>query len=309
MWRPISRFLDFLGRARISYRSHRAMLTVGDPNDRDALDSMGWRDFLQPERLYDVWGPLAGSLWEPYHCVPLFAAVAAVKPDRMGPTQPDLVRDIEGNGKLADGLLDRPLGTAWAAARTWVILDLPGPTSVAAAVRLIRAGFQPVCTFDHWPHEHGLLKPERILAQLLRYAPLVAELRRELAPGAPPLWICDRDRLGSRPGRPREFDNRYFLDDSILPSAEMLRSSGISRILCVVPETGDSPREDLSAYFRDLRTEGFVTIQGLGWADASVAPFSFAEPVFQIGFRQAGFRRADAGGFGQLIPEPSSSGS
>lgn len=309
MWRPLSILLSSLGRFRLSYRAHRTGLSAGNPNERDAADSLRWRDFLRPEALHDVWGPVPGSVWEPYQCVPLFAALNSIRRDRIGPTKPEQVREIEGNGKLADGLLDRPLGNAWAASRAWVILDLPGPTSVAAAVRLIRAGFQPVCTFDHWPHLRGLLKPELILAQLLRYAPVVAELRRELTVASPPLWICDRERLGTRAGRPREFDNRYFLDDSILPGAELLKRAGITQIICVVPEPGDSPQQDLCAYFRDLRREGFRAVQGLGWSDPAVSLFAFSEAMFRARFRQWGFKRTDAGGFGQLIPEPSSGGS
>lgn len=308
MWRPLSNLLDRLGRARISYRSHRTTLTAGDPGAADSQGSLGWRAYTDPEALHDVWGPVPGGPWEPYHCVPLFASLTSLRRDRIGPTSPELVREIEGNGKLAGDVMRRPLGSGWAAASSLVILDLPGPTSVAAAVRMIGARFQPVCTFDNWPHERGLLKVEVTLAQLLRYAAQVAELRAALNPLSPPLLICDRQRLGTRAGSPREFDNRYFLDDSILPSVETLRRAGIRQIICVVPEREDPPRDDLRAYFRDLRQEGCNAIYGAAWSDHGMETFSFPDPVFQVKFRQSGFRRSDAGGFGQLIPEPSSSG-
>ena len=308
MWQPLSNLLDRLGRARISYRSHRATLTAGDPAASDSQGSMLWQAYTDPEALHDVWGPVSGSVWEPYHCVPLFASLTSLKRDRIGPTSPELVREIEGNGKLAGEVMRRPLGSGWAAASSLVALDLPGPTSVAAAVRMMGARFQPVCTFDNWPHERGLLKPEIILGQLLRYAAQVAELRADLRPDSPPLLICDRLRLGTRPGSPREFDNRYFLDDSILPSGETLRRTGIRQIICVVPQREDQPRDDLRAYFRDLRREGFEAIFGAAWSDHGMETFSFPDSVFQVKFKQSGFRRSDAGGFGQLIPEPSSSG-
>lgn len=307
MWRPWSKLLHLLGNLRITYTGHRAAMTVGSPNERDAYDSTYWRDYLDPVKLFEVWGPIHTSPWEPYHCVPLFAAIQSIKKDRIGPTHPDTVREIEGNGKLASPLMKRPLGEQWVADGTWIILDLPGPTSVAAASRFVAGGYQPVCTFDHWPHPNGLLKPELILAQLLRYASLMSDVRRELVEQSPPVYLCDRNRLGTTPGRPRDFDNRYFLDDSILPSPDFLRRAGIQSILCIVPTPDDRPREDLCAYFRDLRKDHFGLIRGAAWSDPDLRPFDFPEAVFTISFRQSGFRRSDSGGFGQLIPEPSSS--
>jgi len=283
-------------------------MTVGNPSERDSMDSTYWRDYLEPRKLFDVWGPVAGSEWEPYHCVPLFAALKTIQKDRIGPTHPEQVRQVEGNGHLTNELMRHPLGDNWAEKKAWVILDLPGATSVPVGVRLIAAGFQPVCTFDHWPHPHGLLKPEIILAQLLRYAAFVSDLRRYLTTASMPLWICDRNRLGTRPGTIKEFDNRYFLDDSILPSADTLRRTGVEQIICMVPGRDDKPREDLCAYFRDLRRENFSAINGVALSDPQLQLFPFPEDVYNIKFKQSGFRRSDAGGFGILIPEPSSSG-
>lgn len=308
MWQPLSKLLDLLGKVPISLRSHHAEMTIGSPNERDAFDSTHWRDYLDPATLFDLWGPVPGSPWIPYHCVPLFAALRSVKPDRIGPTHPDLVREIEGNGHLANPLLQKPLGEPWVADGAWIILDLPGPTSVAAATRFAAAGYQPVCTFDHWPHPNALVKAERILAQLLRYASLLSDIRRPLVPQSPPVYLCDRDRLGPGPARPRDFDNRYFLDDSILPSSETLRANHIQSILCVVPTSTDLPRDDLRAYFRDLTREGFGPIYGAAWNQPpDLRPFDFPPDAFNVTFSQSGYRRSDSGGFGQLVPEPSSS--
>ena len=54
----------------------------------------------------------------------------------------------------------------------------------------------------------------------------MSDVRRELVDQSPPVYICDRNRLGTTPGRPRDFDNRYFLDDSILPSRSDERRVG-----------------------------------------------------------------------------------
>lgn len=308
MWQPLSKLFDLIGKIRISYGPSRVDLTVGNPNERDAMDSTYWREYLDTRKLFDIWGPVPVSEWEPYHCVPLFAAIASLPKDRIGPTHPDMVREIEGNGHLTNELMRQPLGKTWADQKSWVILDIPGATSVPVAVRMIAAGFQPVCTFDHWPHREGILKPEIILAQLLRYAAFMSDFRKYLTVNSPPLWVCDRGRLGNRAGKVREFDNRYYLDDSILPSADTLRRNGIQQIICMVPSAEDKPTLDLRAYFRDLRKENFGNIYGVALRDPNVELFRFPEDTFQVSFKQSGFRRSDAGGFGMLIPEPSSSG-
>lgn len=271
------------------------------------MSSTDWKRYADAETLFDVWGPPPGSLWTPYHCVPLFAALQSLRKDHFGPTPTTQANEIE-SGELLEGAVHlKPLGEAWAGERAGVLLDVPGPQSVALAVRLVAAGYQPICTFDHWPHARGLLKPEIILSQLLRHAGSIAKLRNGLRPDAPPLWICDSDRLGTRRGHPDEFDNRYFLDDSILPSAETLAQAGIARLICVVPTALHTPRDDVRAYFRDLKKIGFHHIDGAALNDPALTRFEFPLGVFDIKFSQIGYKRSNAGGFGRLIPEPSSS--
>jgi len=307
MWQPLSKLLNFFGKIPFVFKPSRVSLTVGQPDGRDARFSEDWKNYLRPEPLYENWGPVPGSTWEHYHCVPLFAALQTIPDNQTGPTHLNMVRQIEGNGHLTDELMKVPLGEGWASRQSWVILDIPGPSAVAVSVRMIAAGFQPVCTFDHWPHPQGLIKSEIILAQLLRYASSVQRLRDQLKMESPPLWICDRNRLGTRRGTPNQFDNRYFLDDSILPSADVLRRAGIQHIICMVPGPSDQPTDDLRAYFRDLRKDNFAQITGVALSDSSLELFSFPEDTFTIDFKQRGFSRSDAGGFGQLIPQPSSS--
>src|SRR5690606_23944131 len=129
-----------------------------------------------------------------------------------------------------------------------------------------------------------------------------------LTQSAAPLYICDRERLGSRTAVTNEFDNRYFLDDSILPSKDVLAREGIMQIVCVVPDESAKPSDDLRAYFRDLKKEGFSAIYGASATLPELKRFSFPEDTFDIQFSRWGYQRSDAGGFGRLIPEPSSSG-
>lgn len=315
MWQPLSKILDALGRARLPIGPRTVSITIGDPGSADVLGGDEWRNYCTPEALYQVWGPLPASAWEPYHCVPLFAALETLEPRTIGssthreawPTTPDRAAVFEAGPLLAGAARREPIGRAWAESGVWVILDLPGVQSVALGTRFVLAGYQPVCTFDHWPHPRGLLHPEWILAQLLRFAPVVARTRPSLTAASPPLWICDRDRLGTRPGNPHEFDNRYFLDDSLLPGPEALRRAGIQHIICLVPQGNLNPLEDLHAYFDALRKEGFAQIHGAALEDPELRPFEFGPAPTPSRFQGEGYQRSASGGFGRLIPEQSSS--
>lgn len=306
---PWSKWINWIGRIRLPLGPSRTRVTVGDPNGPDALASTDWKRFARPEPLYDVWGPPPGSRWTPYHSVPLFAALDTLPRDGFGPLRPDLATGFETGSLLEPAVHLRPIGASWANERAWVILDLLGPQSVPLAVRFVAAGFQPVCTFDHWPHPAGLLKPEIILAQLLRHAGSMEKLRPALTPDAPPLWICDRARLGTRGGLPHEFDNRYYLDDSSLPAPEIIKQAGISQIICIVPEPLQPPRDDLRTYFRDLREDGFTQIHGVALNNPQLTLFEFPARTYDIKFRKTGYQRSGAGGFGQLIPDPGSGSS
>jgi hypothetical protein len=247
---------------------------------------------------------VSGSPWENYHSIPLFAALDTLS--AFGPTAPERVAKLEGTSESQPFEL-RPLGKHFLARRAGLIVDLPGTNSVAMAVRFLAAGYQPICTFDHWPHPLGLLKPEMIIGQLLRYASLVHDLSSQLPASAPPMWICDRDRLSQNP-RPKVFDNRYYLDDSILPSPAILRREGIEHLVCVIPDRGSAPSRDLAAWFGDLMKAGFQSIWGAAADDPDLNAFQFHPNVLSVKFYGADFSRSNAGGFGSLVPEPGSSG-
>ena len=285
----------------------RRAFHVGDPKAADARGGSGWRAYLDSARLFDVWGPHPAGTWGPYHCVPLVAAMDRIKRDAIGPaaapgspTRPGAPPELPPHA--------RPGAPAprWLTPSTWTILDLPGARSVEAAAWLVGAtGAQPVCTFDNWPHERGVLKPELALAELLRWATTMQEARSRIAPEAPPLWICERERLGERPGRPREFDNRYFLDDSVLVGPTVLRRHGLDRVVYVTPTTDDAPLADVEGYFGELLLEGIAVFRvGLDAPDAALATFSSPRKARTL--NRSSYRRSAVGGFGTLVPEPSS---
>lgn len=309
MSQPWSKPLEWLGRLRFNtstWFKHR--LAVGNPDAPDARGTTDWKRFVSGEALYMAWGPDAGSPWEPFHTVPLFAALDRIRPKEVGPAPPP----APGAGASAPGTVVLPEHARpgqkpppWLDGETWTIVDLPGPASVAVGAWWAEAA-QLVCTFDNWPHPKGVLRPEHTLAALLRYATTVDEARRWRPPGAPPVWLCDRDRLTGSPAHPGQFDNRYYLDDSILPGPALLRSNGIRRIVYVT--TGEPLRLDLEEAFIGFRKDGV----GLFTADLRVPglPLVPYDPPPKARKRPGDpYRRSAAGGFGSEVPEPSSGSS
>lgn len=313
MWRLWSEVLEELGRIRLRFGFGRTRVKVGH---RDALDAMGtgrWREYLDAERLYDVWAPVPGSPWTPYHCVPLFAALDRIPREDVGPA---LDRYEAGVAGLAPGPPPPPVyaragapAPSWATPDSWIILDLPGPMSVDAAAWLVTsAGCQPICTFDNWPHPKGLLRVEDTLAALLRWASTIEDARPTLAVDAPPLWICDSERLGTRRGSPGEFDNRYYLDDSVLPGLRMLAATGVRRVTYVTFGEPNVPILDLEAYFAELLAAG-IPIEHVDLMDQTMTARPLAVRATRGPLRKDSFRRSAAGGFGSEVPQPSSGGS
>jgi hypothetical protein len=307
MWQRWSATLEWLGRFRFGI-SGRAKLTVGQPGAADALGSTDWSRFARAEPLYDVWGPHPLSRWVPFHSVPLFAALDRIPAKSIGPAAPpEAGNSADWRNRLPDSVQPDAPPPPFLSADCWIILDLPGTAVIQTAVWLLNAGCQPVCTFDNWPHPRGLLRSEDILAEMLRWAGSVARLRPRMKPDSPPLWICDSQRLGERGGKPGEFDNRYFLDDSVLPGIATLRDAGIRRVVYITLTAEDMPVLDLEPYFTELLTAG-LSVQHLPLSSGGLEPAPFAAPPARRPLKRRTFRRSAAGGFGTEVPQPSSGG-
>jgi hypothetical protein len=118
---------------------------------------------------------------------------------------------------------------------TAVILDLDGPSSVAVAAGMAK-GFDPVFTFDNWPHPLGVVPSHLTLGAVLYQRPLFVKGRLHRATPAPPVFVLDRRRLAHYTDEDSEFDNRYVAK---LPTAENLRSLGVRHVLYVPPASSD----------------------------------------------------------------------
>jgi hypothetical protein len=317
---PWLRPLEWLGRLGFLGRGGPFDgLAVGDPTQQlDALGGAQWRGLAESRALFEAWNPPQSSPWSAYAKPTLFAAIDGYRPFqprwwRPAPPGPVGLGTHAPHGMEA-GAAPRQ---APSLAGTAVVLDLPGPESVAWAGWLAaRRRAQPVVLFNNWPHSRGLVDASRTLGALLHFGPWAAQDRELREPDLPPAFVLDRGRLGTRKPAPRDFDNRYYHLDSDLPSATVLQRHGIERVLHVGPATGPAPPEldDLNPWLGQVakRLPVATAVWGPGWSQgpprphapkARPTPFNTTrDPRF------AGYRRAAAGGFGALVPEPGSGG-
>ncbi len=238
-----------------------------------AVDSMGtetWHRYLKAEALHAAWSPPAGSPWRPYYKPTLVAAVSVVH-SAAGPLRPG---GADEAAKLA-GEFARAADLRGAA----VFVDLPGPESVTWAVALAREGFQPVVTFNNWPHQRGLIRLEQTLGALIYHAEEAARAKASAPPEAPPAFVLEGRRLAQKnvDPSPATFDNRFFHAYTDFPHAEALKYRGIARIfyVCERGNSAGSEEDDLNEYFVSLAKAGLA----FTYVKAGVTVFEAAAAV------------------------------
>lgn len=247
---------------------------------------------MNDSELFDVWAP-ADSVWSRWAKPVLFA-------DRdRGPSPP------APPGEVFLPELRLPLDP-----QTAVVVDLPGARSVLTGLTLARQGFRPVPLFNGAHHGSALVDTASIVSLLQAGAGELA--RPTLRPEAPPAFLLDAKRLA--PGataKPGKFDNRWIVFPQDFPSASFLRSRQIRRVLVVFAGAAE-PASDLAHVLLRWQEGGLELLAAdLDAAIGGPRPLRVQPPS---GFRQlwyralaaVGLRRNSAGGFGSVIPTPSS---
>jgi hypothetical protein len=243
---------------------------------------------MTPADAYALWAP-DESPWSAWAKPVLFTALGRVTP----PTEWLLPQDL-----------------AWAptaSARTAIVVDLPGAEAVWTGLALAGQGYRPVPLFN------GCLAP----AMLVDVAPTAAALLagcavlRELTVprAAPPAFLLDsRRRENAQRARPGEFDNRWAVVPQDMPSGNCLRTAGITAVGVRAARIQD----DLTHILCRYQQAGLRLLHGTD--DLSAAqpltvepPSRFRSLWYCIGVF-AGLRRNSAGGFGAVVPQPSSAG-
>jgi len=212
----------------------------------DVRGSQSWRDALS--HLPELLAPAQAELL-PYYVPTLFqAASAPTGADLRAQLQPMItaeMADAFGRGQAVAALfgqIDWPTDTA-------VIVDLPGPLAVAVAAGMADR-FEPLFTFDNWPHPLGVVPSHQTLAATLYYLPLFTEQRAQRRQPAPAVFVLDANRLAPYTDADSEFDNRYLAK---LPTADGFARLGIRHLLYVTADGAhlqelDDLNDDFVAY-------------------------------------------------------------
>ncbi len=243
-----------------------AVLRFPNASAVDIDGSAAWRDALA--RLALELAPAQATL-APFYVPTLFQSPAdpgsaslraALTPLSPAPENRDVLRGSAIRSLFADAQTPQDVA---------VILDVPGPTSVALAAGMA-PGFDPVFVLDNWPHPLGVVPSHLTLGAVLYYRPLFMRLRSARTGRAPPVFVLDRNRLARYTDEETQFDNRYV---ARLPTATNLQSLGIRRLLYIAPDQSDMRElDDLNADFVAFRDASI---------DVKVMPLSDLMPPAQ----------------------------
>ena len=246
---------------------------------------------LTGEELFGIWAPVE-SPWSRWAKPVLFA-------------QFDHAAEIPANPELGDETDERlPVMRRDLA----VIADLHGPKAVRVGLALARRGYRPVPLFNATIGYPPLVDVRPTLDMLRAAAVPLKDIRCK--PDEPPVFLIDADRMQGVPV-PNRYDNRSVVLPQDFPSGTFLLSRGIREVLVIT--SGSEAREDLEHVLRRWQEAG-LRLQELELERPGPAHELVVQPPSR--FRRAwyrfivlmGLRRSNVGGFGGMIPEPSSSG-
>ncbi|MGF1575894.1 MAG: hypothetical protein ACFCU9_08120 [Cyanophyceae cyanobacterium] len=255
---------------------------------------------MTPAEHFTLWAP-SGSLWRAWVKPTLFSQMKGLFPDSLPMPNWQAIDVSWAPSVGADGFNT-----------TALVIDLPGAESLSVGLALAKRGYCPVPTYNgcHGPGEVVDTLP--LLRGMAAASSWLGSLM--LSPQAPPAFLLDSRRNGGSMlvSTPGSFDNRWLIFPEDLPSANFLLQLGIQRVI-VVQSDSQTVAEDLTHAL--LRWQGSgVTVTGQMLNPVSSFGLNLRVPRWfrALGHRAAammGFRKSAAGGFGSIVPEPSSSSS
>jgi hypothetical protein len=189
---------------------------------------------------------------------------------------------------------------------TAVLVDLPGPESVLTGLELARQGFRPVPLFNNAFHPGALVDVGPVLRLLLDRAEEIRSLA--LPPDAPPAFLLDSRRM-TGDAKPGAYDNRWMVFPQDFPSASFLLSRNLHRATVLQRQ----PAEDLAHVLLRWQEAGIEISAWDPTAGGSPQPLQVRKPskfrhLWYRALVLMRLRRNSAGGFGSIIPMPSSGG-
>lgn len=188
---------------------------------------------------------------------------------------------------------------------TALIINLPGAGAIAVGIALAAIGYQPVPLYNACNGPNAIVLMDDILDGLAIATPLLQQL--SLSEHAPPAFLLDANRMcDTAIAQPGDFDNRWLVFAQDFPSAKLLRSKGIQRV--VLRQNQRKLDLDLIQVLHPWQKAGI----SLFWQDplnpASLMPLVVHHPSWlQLLWYRAtqlrSLKRNSAGGFGSVIPE------
>lgn len=246
---------------------------------------------IQGETLFRMWAP-EESVWARWAKPVVFAQLRPALPMRPWPDW-------------------STWDLSWAppAGDTAIVVNLRGDESVLTGLALTARGYRPVPLYNACSDLAELVDTTSIMAALVMGAEHLQ--RANLPADAPPVFLLDAGRSGSGalpvPGR---FDNRWIVFPQDFPSANFLLSRGLRTVL-LVERASERMDRDLAHVMLRWEEGGVQLMLKDPVVPEPARPIKAPRPLY---FRSAlarvlvaaGLRRNSAGGFGAVIPEPSS---
>ena len=202
--------------------------------------------------------------------------------------------------------------TKWVppAGNTAIVVDLPEAISVRAGLMLAGHGYRPVPLYNAAPGWGLQTVPMKMIQiELFRTEREMASF--SLPPDAPPAFLLDARRMHAAGLAPGMMDNRWMTFPQDFPSANFLRSKGIESVI-LWQDFANAPRQDLSHVLLRWQEAG-ILLQERQLSSSHVERLLVAKPPryrawWYLALAALGLARNSAGGFGGIIPQPSSGG-
>ncbi len=280
--------------------------------------------------LFRIWAP-GDSIWSPWAKPVLFASMGGNLP--LSGQVPDPA--------AAAGTLPPPdpeVMTWLSSARsgnTAIVVDLPGVQTVGRALQFATHGFRPVPLFNTTNGSKACVPVDDLVRRLADAAFTLTSLPKPLSPAAPPVFMLDANRNLSRAPAPGDYDNRWVVFPQDFPSADFLKRNGITAVLLWHGKS-TTPGGGLDHVLARWQDAGLALYEYTDTVD--VMPASSPAGVSDVMMRESGLgaasqrlpvalrvtrprayrslwqrwlvalglRRSSAGGFGGVVPQPSS---
>jgi hypothetical protein len=255
---------------------------------------------MDHRNVHDVWVG-SDNAWEIWTKPALFAQLGD---ETLGADAP------EGHQYRSRSLPWSDIDVSWApdaTLGTFILVDIEGATSIELGFTLMSRGYRPVVAINTCTGPGEVIDMTPVLEALREGARFAHAFPRDSR--APPAFLLDARRMGAtRPLVPGAFDNRWMIFQQDLPSAELLRSRKLSRLVVVLGET--TIAEDLHHVLYAWQQGGIEILVKHMNRDSPVEAMTIQSPTWlrRILGRPAGAEellRNAQGSFGARIPEPS----